>query len=65
MHTESGQVSGDFSGKKLTSLRYCTHCEDEKLFDVRVWESSCGGFEDYKYTCPTCKHGFWIDGPDS
>ena len=48
-----------------TQVRHCDHCKEEKLFDVQLWESSCGGFEDYKYTCPSCKHGFWIDGPDS
>lgn len=31
----------------------------------RLWESSCGGFEDYQYTCKTCKHVWWVDGIDS
>lgn len=29
------------------------------------WESSCGGYEDYRYTCQACKHGWWVEGIDS
>ena len=31
---------------------------------VRTWESSCGGYEDYQYRCES-GHTWWIDGIDS
>ena len=31
------------------------------------WESECGGFVDWKYTCGAqgCGHTWWVDGPDA
>jgi len=31
----------------------------------RVWESSDGAYEDYKYRCDDCGHSWWVDGIDS
>ena len=42
----------------------CPKCH-QKTVTVQVWESSCGSYEDYKYTCATCRHVWWIDGIDS
>lgn len=30
-----------------------------------IWESSCGGYEDYHYFCFRCGKNWWIDGIDS
>ena len=53
------------TNKYPTERWYCKHCMIETEHTVEQFDSSCGGYEDYKYTCITCKHGFWIDGPDS
>lgn len=46
------------------STRPCPKCDKHEVSYV-TWESSCGGYEDYKYTCAGCKHQWWIDGIDS
>jgi len=45
--------------------RKCPKCQSP--MSVKVWESSCGGYEDEKFTCSDvrCGHHFWVDGPDS
>lgn len=35
-----------------------------KPMQYRVWESSCGGWEDYQYRCEA-GHTWWVDGIDS
>lgn len=44
----------------------CIRCR-QNTATCQEWESSCGGYEDYKYTChnPDCGHVWWIDGPDA
>lgn len=44
----------------------CPKCKQTTV-TCRVWDSSCGGYEDYKYECqnPDCKHSWWVDGPDA
>lgn len=64
MHTKvMAESEGVLSPSKL-SQRTCT-CGS--AMTVQVWESSCGGYEDFKYTCSelTCGKVVWIDGPDS
>lgn len=43
---------------------HCRKC-DAAAVTVQLWESSCGSYEDYKYTCASCGHVWWVDGPDS
>lgn len=35
-----------------------------KPVKVRMWESSCGGYEDFNYRCEA-GHMWWVDGIDS
>ena len=44
----------------------CRKC-NKKTATCYVWESSCGGYEDYKYTCTdkSCNAYWWVDGIDS
>ena len=44
----------------------CRKC-GQKTAVCTVWDSSCGGYEDYKYTCenPDCRYKWWVDGGDS
>ncbi len=42
----------------------CQKCgKDDIEFMER--ESSCGGYDDYKYRCRACGHSWWVDGPDA
>ena len=47
--------------EKLYTCRSC----GKAAATCRTWESSCGGYEDYKYTCTACGHEWWVDGIDS
>ena len=31
----------------------------------RIWESSCGGWEDVNLRCSSCNYEWWVDGCDS
>lgn len=63
MHTKSmSESEGEFTDTKF-STRSCPKCNGQ--VKVETWESSCGGYEDYKYTCVQCKHVWWVDGIDS
>lgn len=66
MHTSPMPDSaGEFSPpeKELYTCRKC----NQKTAKCRLWESSCGGYEDYNYTCtnPDCKYEWWVEGIDS
>lgn len=65
MHTAPMPDSaGEFQkGTHVDGLK-CKTCDTETMV-VEPWESNCGGYEDYKYTCTTCGRGFWVDGVDS
>lgn len=54
---------GEF-GKTESTGEKCRAC-DSKDVTVREWESSCGGWTDYRYTCGACGHRWWIEGIDS
>ncbi len=42
----------------------CQACGSQEI-EHRVWESSCGGFEDFQYHCLGCDRRWWVDGIDS
>lgn len=66
MHTQPmPESAGDFSDEKKTD-RVCPKCHEMNV-TVKTWESSCGGYEDYKYSCHTagCGHSWWVEGIDS
>lgn len=63
-HMESmPESAGEFSEARLTDC-HCRKC-DRMTVTVQTWESNCGGFTDYKYTCAWCGHHWWIEGPDA
>lgn len=63
-HTRQlAEHEGDL-GEANRSDHACPKCRAMAV-TYRVWESSCGGYEDYKYTCGSCGHGWWVDGIDS
>lgn len=65
MHTGSlPESSGSFSAERLCS-RPCRTCDQVTEHKCETWNSSCGGFTDYKFTCLICRAVHWIDGIDS
>jgi hypothetical protein len=65
MHTKPmSESQGRLGDEKPAGT--CPKCNNETLV-VQTWDSSCGGYEDYKYSCktPGCGHTHWIDGIDS
>jgi RecJ-like exonuclease len=43
----------------------CPKCSVPGQIEWRGWESSCGGYDDYKYRCNACGHTWWVEGPDA
>lgn len=64
MHTQPmADSDGKFANMKPCEGK-CLKCGKEEV-GYREWESSCGGYEDYQYTCRACGHSWWVDGIDS
>jgi len=64
MHTQPmSESEGTFQEAEPTGVA-CRSCGERKI-TCETWESSCGGFEDYKYTCGACGYSWWVDGIDS
>lgn len=55
--------AGTFAGEKPCDDA-CRKCKAKQVVYSK-WESSCGGYEDYKYRCNTCGHVWWEEGIDS
>lgn len=53
---------GTFSDEHQ-SERPCRECSG--LVTYHTWDSSCGAYTDYRYTCTECGHGWWVEGSDS
>jgi hypothetical protein len=65
MHTkEMSDSSGSFNNFEFQQGVLCRKCNTESV-SVRLWESSCGGYEDYHFKCNNCNHSWWIEGIDS
>ena len=65
MHTSPMKESeGTFSEWNPCKSTECRRCKSKNV-KFRVWDSSCGGYEDYNYKCDDCGHSWWIDGIDS
>ena len=63
MHTKPmAESDGTFTNENEVKWP-CPKCGGK--VHMRVWESSCGGYEDEKYTCTACPWVRWAEGPDS
>jgi hypothetical protein len=64
MHTKSmSESEGTFSSNRYSDRPHNKDCDGRVR--VETWESSCGGYEDYKMTCEKCQKVWWVDGIDS
>lgn len=43
----------------------CPKCNQTGGIEYQEWESSCGGYDDYKYRCTKCNAEWWIEGADA
>ena len=61
-------MSFEAQGGQLDDVKYrCDHsCKKcgQKTVTYQEWDSNCGGYTDFKYTCQ-CGHSWWVDGIDS
>lgn len=64
MHTKPMADSEGTFGDCEEVNATCPKCNGGPVH-VRVWESSCGGYEDHQYECRGCGHYWWVEGPDS
>jgi hypothetical protein len=65
MHTKPmSESEGEFTAVEQVGTA-CPSCKQRGQHKCETWESSCGGYEDYKYTCAACGHVWWVDGIDS
>lgn len=55
---------GDFGEFNHVDSHSCRKCKAKEV-RYRVWESHCGGYEDYHHKCFACGHTWWEDGIDS
>ncbi len=53
---------GTFEGWKKSETP-CRICSGVVLY--RLWESSCGGYEDYNFKCKGCGKDWWVEGADA
>lgn len=58
------ESAGEFTDEHL-SIRGCSKCAKPTNHKCETWDSSCGGYTDYKYTCLECSTVHWVDGIDS
>lgn len=66
MHTKPmAESEGTFDGDWRKSDRPCPHCKAVGQRYYKVWESSCGGYEDEKNECRACGKVWWVEGPDA
>ena len=64
MHTKPMEDNeGTFSEPNSCKSK-CPKCGKDEV-EFKVWESSCGGYEDYKYRCNSCGHRWWVEGADA
>lgn len=63
-HTQEMPDSAGKFGSKQEVPEPCRYCGNEYVH-VQSWESNCGGYEDYRYSCSACGRFWWVEGADS
>lgn len=66
MHT--GPVPGKYTSNwekcNITNPRFRCRCGSKNIM-FRLWESSCGGYDDVNYKCLDCERVWWVESSDS
>ena len=67
MHGPMKESDGDFGDWKPSNSPEtpCDNCGAVGQIRYRTWESSCGGYEDYKLKCFACGKTWWVEGADA
>ena len=72
MHTQPmSESEGEFQDGYRPAIKSdgkpwpCPHCKIPGKVEFRIWESSCGGYEDIKYHCHACGKTWWVEGADA
>lgn len=64
-HTrQMADSEGAFGAYRPAEAAMCHKCKSNDV-EFRLWESSCGGYEDLNYHCKSCDAQWWVDGIDS
>ena len=65
MHTKPMKQSDGVSSewKDSETGNPCRSC-GAKTVQYRIWESSCGGYEDVNLRCTNCGREWWVEGDD-
>lgn len=58
------ESEGAFTSTETFTM-WCAKCAKGTPHTAQTWESNCGGYEDFKYTCTVCERVHWVDGIDS
>ena len=56
--------NGEFKEWESCVITKCRKCGSKNV-KYREWDSSCGGYTDYKYSCQDCSYSWWVDGLDA
>lgn len=64
MHIKPMEESEGTFKPEDEELVSCFKC-NKVAMTCSIWESSCGGYEDAKYTCKACGYIYWSEGPDA
>ena len=65
MHTGPiPESAGTLTGEQPAKLHQCRNCL-EPAATMERWDSSCGGYTDYKFTCARCGFVRWEEGADA
>lgn len=57
------ESAGKLDSEKRTTIA-CRKCGKQTVV-LQSWESDCGGYEDDKFSCKSCGHVWWVEGPDA
>lgn len=58
------ESAGEFDEWQPEEGYACRKCGGGNV-KSREWESSCGGYVDYKFRCDDCGHTWWAEGADA
>lgn len=64
MHVEPMEESAGVLSEPVSTNRPCRNCGEREVLE-QTWDSHCGGYTDWKFTCIACAYVWWVEGIDS